>query len=128
MMGLFQTLNWMRVHSIAQREFSTTARAFTSLLSNNDLGRGVFVANDRDTMTYVLYGLGNAPKVISRPLNSIINATDVEGAEWILFKGKYITAFDYKQAIVVGPLTFIPLRKGITLLPKEKSGEHLTQE
>lgn len=113
-MGIYQNLNWMFLHTRANRDLSQKTRAFSMLLKENAIGRGVFISDERyGSMSYALYGLANAPKVLVREPNSRITEEDVRGADWVLLGQKYVVDFDHSGAIKTGPFVMYPINTGI---------------
>jgi hypothetical protein len=119
--GLYQTLNWMRVHSKARQELSRYPKAFASLLSDQTMGRGIFVSSERDLATYVLYGLANSPKVFQRQPKSSITKEDVVGSDWVLLREEYSVDFNYVQMIEAGTFKFYSLQPGVFTAPKKET-------
>jgi hypothetical protein len=114
--GTLQTLNWMRVHSGNRRELSRFPRALAQVWPSQAIGRGVLVWADRDTMTYILYGLANAPKVLLRKPGDTISQKDVSGADWVLLGKEFHATFTYAQKLAAGPFEFFNLQAGTDLL------------
>jgi len=112
--GFYQTMHWMLVHTTTNQELTQYSRAISMMLKDRNMGRGVFISDERfGSMSYVLYGLANSPKVIVREPASRIEETDVSGADWVLFGKDYVVGFAYNHAVNVGPFTFFPLKTNV---------------
>jgi hypothetical protein len=60
-------------------------------------------------MSYALFKLANAPRVLVRPVDSTITDADVKGAKWVILSRPYRVEFAYRNAIRVKDFTVYPL-------------------
>jgi hypothetical protein len=104
--GMYQTTNWLSFHTRANVNLSVSSRGISSLLRDQRAGGGVFISDGRyGSMSYVLYGLANAPKVIVRPEMEEISQTDVQGYDWVLVGKQYAQNFYYSSKLVMDGFT-----------------------
>jgi hypothetical protein len=101
LVGSYQMINWVNFHTKANANLSQTARALSKLVGSG-MGRGVYISNERyGSMSYVLYGLASAPKVLVKQLGDTIMESDVEGYEWVLLGGNFVPRFNYSSEISI---------------------------
>ena len=88
--GHLLVLDWLVFHSRANADLVARSRAAATIVGPGAMGDGVLVTERRfgDT-AYILYALGNAPRVLLRPAGSVVSAADVGDARWVLVNGPY---------------------------------------
>ncbi len=98
--GAYQTSNWLIFHTLTSENLSGVSRAISRVLDDSKASRGVFISDERyGSMSYVLYGLATAPKVIVRAPKNEVNEADVHGYDWVLMGKKYVPKFFYTSEI-----------------------------
>lgn len=111
--GCLQSYAWLASHLHGTAEISRSGRALGLLLGDKQIGRGVVVSEERyGRASYLLFGLGNAPKVITQAAGARISAQDIAGADWVVLDGDYQLDFDYAASLTVGKMRLIPLQSG----------------
>lgn len=88
--GHLLVLDWLVFHSRANADLVARSRAAATIVGPGAMGDGLLVTDRRfgDT-AYILYALGNAPRVLLRPAGSVVSAADVGAARWVLVNGPY---------------------------------------
>jgi hypothetical protein len=108
--GQAQTHRWLLAHLKLNQETLKTAQALGAIVDPSEPGAGVFVGDARyGPMSYALFKLANAPRVLVRPVDSPITDADVQGAKWVILSRPYRVAFAYRSAIRVNDFTLYPL-------------------
>jgi hypothetical protein len=108
--GCLQNYAWLHSHLLGTKEASYSGQTLGMLLGDKQIGRGVLVTEERyGRASYLLFGLGNAPKVIMRPAGEAVTAQDIAGADWVIVDGNYKLQFDYKAAMSLKQLRLITL-------------------
>lgn len=117
--GFVQNYAWLCVHLHGTQDASQSGQALGMLLGDKQMGRGVLVTEERyGRASYLLFGLGNAPKVIARPAGEVVTPQDIAGADWVLIDGNYKLQFDYKAAMSFKQLRLMTLRgSAVALVP-----------
>lgn len=117
--GSLQNYTWLYTHLRGTQEASHGGQALGMLVGDKQIGRGVLVTEERyGRASYLLFGLGNAPKVIMRPAGEIVTRQDVAGADWVVVDGDYKLQFDYKAAMSLAQLRLMTLRSApVAIVP-----------
>jgi len=109
--GLDQTTRWQFAHSRALSKETAPAAALRLLIPPEDLDRGVIIAADRGDISYVLITLRSRSRVLMLPANSVVDATTVGGASWVLLDGTFDVRLNTSRVMLhQGTLTFLLLR------------------
>lgn len=108
--GSFQTYGWVYAQLQENQVTNATSRALGMLLGAEQIGKGVLVSEERyGKAAYILFGLGNAPVVITRKSGVAVTERDVQGADWLLLDGDYPLSFQPQGSLEVGDLRLIVL-------------------
>ena len=111
--GCVQNYAWLASHLRGTQEASRSGQALGLLLGDKQMGRGVLVTSERyGRASYLLFEMGNAPKVLELPPGALVSDQDVAGADWVVVDGNYQLQFDYKAALAMNQLRLMTLRTG----------------
>ena len=120
--GIIQTYSWVYSHSKANKILIDNSRAISTILGENQFGKGVFVSDNRyGSASFVLFSMENSPKVLIKQPKSIVSANDVKGASWVLFGNKYKPEFDYLHSITIGSFRLFPLTSKVSIEQQTKA-------
>lgn len=125
--GCLQTYNWAINHTRVNSPLVEYAGAINAMLGRGEFGKGVLVSSERYGRTsYILFGLGNSPRVLIKNLGGAVSQDDIGDAGWVLFDGEYKAEFDYPDSILFGFLRFFPIKTNFLIerrdLPEIKVG------
>jgi Dolichyl-phosphate-mannose-protein mannosyltransferase len=119
--GSTQTYTWMNSHTKSYSRISELSRAIGAMTGDNEFGKGLVISADRYGPTsYMLYSLGNSPRVVTKPVGSKLTNADLANADWALVHGDYSINFDHFGSISLGELRFYPLHSKIAIEVREK--------
>jgi hypothetical protein len=108
--GHVQVQRWLDSHLKATGDTSRIGEAIGRTLSPAAPGDGLVIGNERyGQMSYLLFGLGNAPRVMVKEAGSAILDDDVKGAKWVLTIRPYDVRFTYRTSIRFGEFVLYPL-------------------
>jgi hypothetical protein len=109
--GSLQSYAWLVTHLRGTQEASRSGQALGLMLGDKQLGRGVLVTSERyGRASYLLFEMGNAPKVVVLPPGALVSKQDVAGADWVVVDGNYQLQFDYKAAMSMNQLRVMTLQ------------------
>ena len=116
-----QTYAWVFSHIKANGDLSEYSRAISTMVGKNQFGKGLVVSDGRyGRASYILFGLGNAPKVVIKEPKSMVTTDDVSGASWVLLGSEYVANFEYTDSIAIGQFRLFPLNAALSIEHRAK--------
>jgi hypothetical protein len=114
--GIFQTYLWAYNHLKALVQINSEAKSLGLILDNSKMGSGTLIAdNAYGEISFALFNLSNAPKVVIREKNSEISQDDIGNSSWVIFMGDYNPKFIYKNDIVLDKFRLFPINTNIAV-------------
>lgn len=127
--GCIQNYAWVLSHTKANSDLSEYSRTISTLLGKNQFGKGLVVSDERyGRASYILFGLGNAPKVIIKQPKTMVTNNDILGASWVLFGNEYVADFDYLESISIGQYRLFLFNTNFSVEHREKPFIKLGQQ
>ena len=110
LIGHVQVQQWLNTHMKLNGDYIAMADALGRSLQPNKPGDGLLIGDVRyGNMSYILFNLGVAPRVLVREPGATISAEDVENANWVVTGADYDIQFPHRSLVRFGPLALYPL-------------------
>jgi hypothetical protein len=108
--GNIQMQRWLNSHMQINASLINMAEVLGQSLQPENPGDGLLIGAERyGKMSYILFGLGNAPRVLIKEPGSTIKISDLQGAKWVIVSEPYNVEFPYRSLVKFGNLTLYPL-------------------
>lgn len=110
-LGSVQMQHWLISNMNSNAPNIDMATALGKALSPAQPGDGLLIGEERyGSMSYILFHLGSAPRVLTREAGATISADDVKQASWVVTAANYNIEFPHRNLVRFGALTLYPLR------------------
>jgi hypothetical protein len=108
--GHVQVQRWLNIHLDGVSDTIRTGEALGKILAPAAPGDGLVVGDQRyGQMSYLLFALGNAPRVLVKEAGSPILDGDVQGVKWVVASRSHDARFAHRTSIGLGEFVLYPL-------------------
>ena len=110
LLGHVQMQRWLHAHMQMNGANIDMSAALGKVLQPAQPGDGLLIGDQRyGSMSYTLFNLGSAPRVLVKAPGATITAADVKDAKWVVTAAAYDVEFPHRSLIRFGALTLYPL-------------------